>query len=80
MRKNWFSGILIVLGLFILSACATASTQAPAATEEAVPAEGAAATAPESGECLACHIDKQRLIDTAAPVVEAGEAESKGVG
>ena len=80
MRKNWFSGILIVLGLFFFSACAAASTQSPSATEEAVATESVVASAPEAGECLACHTDKQRLIDTAAPIVEAAESESKGVG
>ncbi len=80
MRKNWFSGILIVLGLFLFSACAAASTEAPSATEEATATESVVASAPEAGECLACHTDKQRLIDTAAPIVEAAESESKGVG
>ncbi len=80
MKKSGFSGFLIVLGLFFLSACAAASTESSAVMEEAVATEAAATSTPEAGECLACHTDKQRLIDTAAPVVEAAEGESKGVG
>lgn len=80
MKKKWFSGMLMLLGLFLFSACAATSTEAPSATEEAVGTEAVATSAPEAGECLACHTDKQRLIDTAAPVVEAAESESKGVG
>jgi hypothetical protein len=37
-------------------------------------------SAPDSAECMSCHTNKDRLIDTAAPLVEAGESESKGVG
>jgi hypothetical protein len=49
-----------------------------AATDQPIEDGAVAATAPN--ECLACHIDKQRLIDTARPVEESGESESKGVG
>jgi hypothetical protein len=31
-------------------------------------------------ECLSCHSDKDRLVDTAKPVEEASESESSGVG
>ncbi len=81
MIKNKFSGILIVLGFF-LSACtaANAASQSPSATEESIVTEAVSTLAPEAGECLACHTDKQRLIDTAEHVEEIAEAESKGVG
>ena len=80
MRKNCFAGILIVLGMIVLSACAAESAEAPSATDEAVATQAASTSAPEADECLACHTDKQRLIDTAKVVEEIAEAESKGVG
>lgn len=41
--------------------------------------EIAAAAPPIVNECLTCHLDKQRLIDTAAPQVAAA-SESSGEG
>ena len=80
MNKKGFLGYLVVLGIFFLSSCTPAKTESPLATEETVVTESVATSAPEAGECLACHTDKQRLIDTAEPVVEAAESDSKGVG
>jgi hypothetical protein len=80
----------MMLVLFVLSACQAESTGAPlvaqygdandVATTGAAATEVVPAVAPDSGECLACHTDKQRLIDTGSPLDETGESESKGVG
>lgn len=77
--------ILMTVALFLITACAakppteaaTETEPTAAATGEETPA--AVASAVPDTECLNCHTDKQRLIDTAAPVVDA-EGESKGVG
>jgi len=71
----------LIVAFVLLSACAPAETPSPTATAEEKPVatEAVVEVQPEADECLACHTDKQRLIDTAAPVVEA-EGESKGVG
>jgi hypothetical protein len=80
MYKKLFAGALIMLGL-VLSGCA-AQTETPTATEAPVetPTEVVVVSAPDSSECLACHTDKQQLIDTAKPEEADHEAESKGVG
>ena len=75
--------VLIVVALFALTACQTQSpTEAATPTNEST-AEGdvevVALAEPAVNECLNCHTDKQRLIDTGKPVV-AAESESKGVG
>jgi uncharacterized lipoprotein YajG len=75
---------ILLAGFFLLSACGTTETPPPplptaTAEETPVATETVVAAEPETDECVACHTDKQRLIDTARPVVEA-ESESKGVG
>lgn len=79
MNKNLFAGVLLMLGL-VLSGCA-AQAETPTATEASLetPTE-VVVSAPDSSECLACHTDKQQLIDTAKPEETDQEAESKGVG
>lgn len=73
----------LIAAAFLLTACASAGTIPPSVTataeERPVETEAVVEVQPETDECLACHTDKQRLIDTAKPVVEA-EGESKGVG
>lgn len=79
VKSKLFSTMIIAV--FFLSACGSRQTVTPSPTETKTPieTEAVAEVQPEADECIACHTDKQRLIDTAAPIVEA-EAESKGVG
>lgn len=71
--------VFLTFVLFVLSSCTTKSPTPTAAIPESPTAEATATAAPVANECLNCHTEKQRLIDTAKPVVVA-EAESKGVG
>lgn len=58
------------------------NTPVPALTDQTEPDEPAGMATPEAAavdECLTCHLDKQRLIDAAAPeVVMASESEGEG--
>ena len=75
--------ILLIVALFALTACTSKfPTETAFGTDDPSvesTTEAAASAAPAIDECLNCHTDKQRLIDTAKPVVVA-EKESKGVG
>lgn len=77
MKFKPFSALLVIF--FLLSACAPAKTASPTETATPVETEAVAEVQPETDECVACHTDKERLVDTASPEVEA-ESESKGVG
>jgi len=77
VKKNTI-GILISSALFI-AACVSAKAESPTPNETSVETESASTSQPEADECLSCHADKQRLINTAKPV-EVTESESKGVG
>ena len=94
MRKIWQFIFLVVVTLY-LSGCQTSGMSAsledvavPVSNDSLAPAasgdDPAPApldeTQPVTDECLSCHADKDRLIDTAEPVEEPAESESSGVG
>ena len=94
MRKFWQFVILVVVTLY-LSGCQTSGMSAsledvavPVSSDSLLPAPSGDdpvpapldETQPVTNECLSCHADKDRLIDTAEPVEEPAESESSGVG
>ena len=94
MRKIWQFIILVVVTLY-LSGCQNSGMSAslgdvvaPGSNNSLVPDAAVDdpeptpldETQPVTDECLSCHADKDRLIDTAEPVEEPAESESSGVG
>lgn len=77
MLKSKLISLIFVLAL-TLSACETFKTTSPAENTVA-PTTDPPTTEQKADECLSCHADKQRLIETAKPE-EKKESESKGVG
>ena len=84
-------GLILILGAV---SCRAQADQEPAPTQEdvvvvetevspeptvEVEEEADEAVVAEVDQCLACHTDKQELIDTASPV-EHAESESSGEG
>ncbi len=70
------------LTALLLAACSPTSEPSPAPTvQEELPTavSSPTATIPPVDYCLACHTDKDQLIDTAKPE-EVVESESEGVG
>jgi hypothetical protein len=94
MRKIWQSMILVLATLYLTGcqpsgmSASLANVAAPileenpssAASSAEVATEPAGEGQPILDECTSCHSDKDRLIETAEPVVEAAESESSGVG
>lgn len=76
----------LVVFLWVVAGCSQSLTEAPptiAATDlpsSQMEEQGAATEVVEiDSECLACHMDQQQLIDTAAPEPDV-EVESSGEG
>ena len=75
-RKNF---TLLIVALFTLAACTAKSPTETVTVTDGGALETEVSSTPAADECLNCHTDKQRLIDTAKLEVTL-ESESKGVG
>ena len=86
----WIVLLTLMTGAIFLNACSSTTTATPTTEEiepeptntlEVVVTEVPEVTAEVEvvSECISCHQDKDRLIDTADPVVEAVE-ENEGAG
>jgi hypothetical protein len=77
--KRLTTGVLIALAM-LLASCAPKAETPPPVVEVPTETEAVIVSALDSSECLACHTDKERLIQNAKPEEADHEAESKGVG
>lgn len=93
-RFRWITTLLIVAN-FLLASCQASGVAVPVESAVEIASSGMPAgldptvtpiqaeplaTEQVVDECLACHTDKELLIDTARPEEAAAESESKGVG
>jgi hypothetical protein len=88
MYRTRQSLLLLATFSLLISSCQPAETASvkPKTVSREIPVVSALLNSPaqaadplENNECLNCHSDKDKLIETASPE-EPAEAESKGVG
>jgi hypothetical protein len=88
MHRTRQSLLLLATFSLLISSCQPTETASlkPKTLSREIPVVSALINSPaqaadpiENNECLNCHSDKDRLVETAAPE-EPAEAESKGVG
>ena len=86
--------LCLLVCLFLTTACGsqtlaipekpaeTLSLKDPVVTEEAIatPVVELQEASQEQDQCIVCHTDKQRLIDTGKPETEEAESENEGEG